>query len=34
MHAEHHAVHFGMEGRFLPADGVVTGSGYLGNKQN
>ena len=23
MHAEHHAVHFGMEGRFLPADGVV-----------
>ena len=33
MHAEHHAVHFGMEGRFLPADGVVTGSGYLGNKQ-
>lgn len=33
MHAEHHAVHFGMEGKKLPADGVITGSGYLGNKQ-
>ena len=33
MHAKHNAVHFGMEGRELPADGVITGSGYLGNKQ-
>ena len=33
MHAEHAAVHFGMEGRKLPADGVITGSGYLGSEQ-
>ena len=33
MHARHNAVHFGMEGRDLPADGVITGSGYLGNEQ-
>ena len=33
MHARHNAVHFGMEGRDLPADGVITGSGYLGNIQ-
>ena len=31
MHAEHHAVHFGMAGRELPADGVITGSGYIGD---
>jgi acetyl-CoA carboxylase carboxyltransferase component len=29
----HSGVHFGMEGKKLPADGVITGSGYLGNKQ-
>lgn len=33
LHAQHHAVHFGMEGRELPADGVITGSGYVGNLQ-
>ena len=33
MHARHNAVHFGMEGKDLPADGVITGSGYLGNQQ-
>jgi acetyl-CoA carboxylase carboxyltransferase component len=33
MHARHHAVYFGMNGRDLPADGVITGSGYLGNEQ-
>jgi acetyl-CoA carboxylase carboxyltransferase component len=33
MHARHNAVHFGMEGRDLPADGVITGSGYLGSEQ-
>src|SRR5664279_1754904 len=33
MHARHNAVHFGMEGRELPADGVIAGSGYLGNTQ-
>ncbi|WP_301102837.1 acyl-CoA carboxylase subunit beta [Propionivibrio sp.] len=33
MHARHHAVYFGMEGRELPADGVITGSGYLGSAQ-
>ena len=33
MHARHNAVHFGMEGRELPADGVITGSGYVGKKQ-
>ena len=33
MHAKHHAVYFGMEGRDLPADGVITGSGYLGREQ-
>ena len=30
MHARHNAIHFGMEGRELPADGVITGSGYVG----
>jgi acetyl-CoA carboxylase carboxyltransferase component len=33
MHARHNAVHFGMAGRDLPADGVITGSGYLGRMQ-
>ena len=33
MHARHNAAHFGMEGRDLPADGVITGSGYLGSEQ-
>ena len=33
MHAEHHAVYFGMADKKLPADGVITGSGYLGNHQ-
>jgi acetyl-CoA carboxylase carboxyltransferase component len=33
LYAEHHAVHFGMTGRKLPADGVITGSGYIGNRQ-
>jgi acetyl-CoA carboxylase carboxyltransferase component len=33
LHAEHHAVHFGLAGRKLPADGVITGSGYVSNRQ-
>ena len=33
LHAVHHAVHFGMSTRELPADGVVTGSGYVGDRQ-
>ena len=33
LHAQHNAVHFGMEGRELPTDGVITGSGYIGDKQ-
>ena len=33
MHAEHHGVYFGMDGKQLPADGVIAGSGYLGNTQ-
>lgn len=33
MHAKHHAVHFGMAARDLPADGVITGSGYIGDEQ-
>lgn len=33
LHATHHAVHFGMEGRDLPADGVITGTGYVGSEQ-
>ena len=33
MHAQHHAIHFGMAKRELPADGVITGSGYIGNQQ-
>ena len=33
MHARHNAVHFGMDGRELPADGVITGTGYMGSTQ-
>jgi acetyl-CoA carboxylase carboxyltransferase component len=33
MHAHHNAVSFGMEGRELPTDGVITGTGYVGNMQ-
>ena len=33
MHARHNAVHFGMEGKELPADGVITGTGYVDKKQ-
>ncbi len=33
MHAKHHAVHFGMAKRELPADGVITGTGYIGHQQ-
>ncbi|APW47076.1 acyl-CoA carboxylase subunit beta [Rhodoferax antarcticus] len=33
MHAHHNAVSFGMAGRELPTDGVITGTGYVGNMQ-
>ena len=33
MHARHNATQFGMAGRELPADGVITGTGYLDNMQ-
>lgn len=33
MHAHHNAVSFGMEGRELPTDGVITGTGYVGHAQ-
>ena len=33
LHAVHSATHFGMAGRDLPADGVLAGSGYVGNIQ-
>lgn len=33
LHASHRAVHFGMKGRDLPTDGVITGTGYVGDKQ-
>ena len=33
MHAHHSAVSFGMAGRELPTDGVITGTGYVGNMQ-
>jgi len=33
LHAAHNATHFGMIGRTLPADGVIAGSGYVGNTQ-
>jgi len=31
-HIQHSARHFGMEGKVLPADGVVTGTGYVGGR--
>lgn len=33
LHARHKALHFGMKDRQLPADGVITGTGYIGHKQ-
>ncbi len=33
MHAHHNAVSFGMAGRELPTDGVITGTGYVGSLQ-
>ncbi len=33
MHARHNAVHFGMASKELPADGVITGTGYVGKTQ-
>ncbi len=33
MHAHHNAVSFGMQGRELPTDGVITGTGYVGSTQ-
>ncbi len=33
LHAAHAATHFGMDGRELPADGVIAGSGYVGHTQ-
>ncbi len=33
LHAAHNATSFGMAGRSLPADGVITGNGYVGNTQ-
>jgi len=33
MHAHHNAVSFGMAGRELPTDGVITGTGYVGSMQ-
>ncbi|GAB4396644.1 MAG: acyl-CoA carboxylase subunit beta [Rhodoferax sp.] len=33
MHAHHNAVSFGMAGRHLPTDGVITGTGYVGGMQ-
>ncbi|MCM8596847.1 acyl-CoA carboxylase subunit beta [Accumulibacter sp.] len=33
LHAAHAAVHFGMSRKVLPADGVIAGSGYVGNTQ-
>jgi len=32
MHAQHTCHNFGMEKKELPADGVVTGTGYVGNR--
>ncbi len=31
-HVAHSATHFGMEKKSLPADGVIVGTGYLGNR--
>ena len=33
LHAKHKALHFGMKDRELPADGVITGTGYVLGKQ-
>jgi len=33
LYATHAATAFGMAGRFLPADGVIAGNGYVGNTQ-
>ncbi len=33
LHAAHNATHFGMAQRKLPADGVIAGTGYVGNMQ-
>ena len=33
LHAAHNATHFGMSGRALPADGVIAGTGYVGDTQ-
>ena len=33
LYARHRAQHFGMKGRDLPTDGVITGTGYVGGKQ-
>ena len=33
LHATHNATHFGMARRSLPADGVVAGTGYVGDGQ-
>jgi acetyl-CoA carboxylase carboxyltransferase component len=33
MHVRHGARHFGLEGKELPADGVVTGTGFVGDEQ-
>ena len=33
MHAHHNAVSFGMADRSLPTDGVITGTGYIGDMQ-
>ena len=32
LHVHHHATHFGMQKKTLPADGVITGSGYVGGR--
>ena len=33
LHASHNTTHFGMAQRKLPADGVIAGTGYVGNTQ-
>ena len=33
LYARHRAQYFGMKGRDLPTDGVITGTGYVGGKQ-
>jgi propionyl-CoA carboxylase beta chain len=32
MHVQHGCHNFGMEKKELPADGVVTGTGYIGDR--